>query len=128
MGITDKNRIQEWFNIAYEGLSSQNWVKCMATDGWCRYSNEKGQHCAWGWVDKDTWHLMGSVGALANSPKATPLLKSMTEEEIKFAMDLQAAHDMSTSSASMEDNMRRLAILHNLTVPKKKYFSDECQQ
>ncbi len=115
--MSASSRIQEWFNIAYKGLASQGWKQCLINRDICSYNNDKGMHCAWGWVDKDTWHLSSAIPTLLQNDMGTTLLKSASQYELEFAIYLQRAHDWSADPQTMRDRMTKLAHLYKLTVP-----------
>lgn len=112
--------IQEMFDKAYIGLASQGFEKCKLEkikDNFspCAYSDGKGNHCAWGWIDLslgpeafgviNLWrHNIGVAGTL-------------DQKQLGFAVDLQGAHDTAADSKDMKKLLNDVAKRYNLSIP-----------
>jgi hypothetical protein len=106
---------QEMFNRAYLGLRSQGFVRCVNKEGYCRYS-DNGKHCSWGWVDQNLdENRTGSVYNLNRMHIGEASL--LDDEHLKFANDLQNAHDHADEPNIMKSDLHSLAITYNLKVP-----------
>lgn len=115
--------IQEMFNRAYIGLRSQNWEQCIGPNKnhtgdmrfqsqACVYSDGKGKHCAWGWVDPELENYGVSVTNLSVGVAAF-----LTPEQRVFAEGLQDAHDSATSAEDMQQRMTDVAKNYDLEIP-----------
>lgn len=107
---------QEMFNRAWRGLKSQGFMRC--TDGGvCVYDDGHGHHCAWGWVDHESWGYWGSVNRLYG--EGIGVAGVLDYDDCEFARDLQMAHDDSHEPAAMEEALRWLAQHYMLTIPSE---------
>lgn len=111
--------IQDMFNKAYIGLRSQGFQQCYIQGEGCMYSDGNGKHCAWGWVDPESWEIdVGSVDDLHND--GVGIAATLNEHELYFANKLQNAHDNTTGllENNLQDRLIRLAAMYSLTVPE----------
>lgn len=117
---------QEMFNRAVIGIRSQGWERCM-DDGQCVYANDKGQHCAWGWVDQSLSDVRGSVGTLRSMGVGLAALLSL--EDVDWANRLQDVHDRAAPSLaafqrsgllSMEGRFREFGKENGLIWPEEQ--------
>ena len=104
---------QEMFNRAYVGLRSQDFEACKRI-GRCAYSDGKGNHCAWGWVDTSLDDEAGPVN------KVPGLAKGLGEKQMEFALELQAAHDNAEDPPDMKRRLHNLAKHYDLKIPRTK--------
>ena len=105
---------QEMFNRAFIGLASQGFTRCMS-GGDCVYLADDGRRCAWGWVDASLGAGdNGDVGNLRD--QGIGIAAKLDDDDLLFAMELQATHDESTNTALQED-LRLFAARKHLTVP-----------
>lgn len=113
-------RRQEMFDRAVRGLASQGFEKC-EIGGSCRYADNEGRHCAWGWVDPSlTSSDMESVYGIRHKGVAA----TMSEDEILgFGLSLQKAHDLvytfntTMVKTTMVKTLQRVANKYGLTWP-----------
>lgn len=107
---------QEMFDLAYRGLHSQGWRRCINSRGECVYT-EGCRHCAWGWVDNNIPpSALGGVNSLRD--EAVGLAALLNDDEVNFAMELQTAHDIDKPYQSMRERFDALARRHGLTIPE----------
>lgn len=107
---------QEMFDEAYMGLYSQGFKKCLSNNQICVYSDGKGNHCAWGWVDQSLGpDVKGYVLSLHHSNIG--VAGTLDEKQFDFVKDLQRAHDGSTSKQNMKKLLNDVAKKYNLLVP-----------
>lgn len=107
--------LQEMFDKAYMGLYSQGFKKCNNSVH-CVYSDGKGNHCAWGWVDPTLGaDVTGRVYSLYQS--GVGIAGTLNEGQLNFASDLQGAHDASCTPKHMKRLLNNLAQQYNLLVP-----------
>lgn len=106
---------QEMLDKAVKGLRSQNWEKCVDLYGNCAYADGRGHHCAWGWVDEDSWGKSSSTNVQGLDTRLATEVRSDELLSI-FTMRLQRAHD--ASLGDMESNFRALAAKYKLTWPE----------
>jgi len=108
--------IQEMFSKAVVGLRGQGFERALRADGGCAYLTVDGRRCAWGHVDTDLdLHADGSVKTLRNIGEG--LAGELDDEGIRFALDLQNAHDSAHNPEMMEGNLREVAIQYGLEWP-----------
>jgi len=119
--------MQEVFNLAYEGLSQQNWVAAQDEfSGYCMYETSDGLRCAVGHLIPRTKYYRKArktIGPWAIVAREYPRLFSPGLAD--FLTDLQDAHDYDDEENEMKDNrenkikkrMKRVAKKYNLTVP-----------
>lgn len=112
---------QEMFNRAYIGLQSQNWKQCVDPNDChiCVYSDGRGCHCAWGWVDPDLTDAQAK-GANIETLRVG-LARELSTSDRVFAQNLQDAHDRAFEGlVGIKDRMERLAVRYNLTIPSRE--------
>jgi hypothetical protein len=107
---------QEMFDRAVRGLAAQNWRRCVDDNNNCVYLNEEGERCAWGHVDPSLKNISGTV--LHLNKEGIGLAATLTASQLRFATELQQAHDSSISGTGMEDRLRRLAKQYSLVWPE----------
>lgn len=127
---------QEMFNRAWIGLRSQTFERAAQPNGYCEYKMENGKRCAWGWVDQE--HAERIRGDVYDGNRAgVGLLANLNPEDLLFARELQVAHDYARARRStavshldlaaakynylpleVENNLRKLAAFHNLSIPE----------
>lgn len=132
-----KERKQELFNIAWNGIKSQGFQQSVLRnedgspkrthggDGVvsCAYRDPQGRKCAVGWMIPDEYYHPALENKLASSPevcKAAGLVGGEWNGEPNFARQLQAVHDSVESSTpeGMEKNLREFALQHGLDIPQ----------
>lgn len=85
---------QEMFNKAYLGLKSQGFKPCVDARGHSTYDDGNGRHCAWGWVDEESWGEQGPV--LSLKTKLVNAARDSWEflsKDCLFISGLQSCHD-----------------------------------
>jgi hypothetical protein len=120
---------QEMLDRAVRGLRSQGFQK--SSDGArCVYATADGRHCAWGWVDPSTWDLppvtpttpddalTSSCALMELARRSFGLAGYLDAAKVKFASELQAAHDGASDPGAMEHHLRVLAIRRGLAFPE----------
>lgn len=109
--------IQEMFDKAYIGLASQGFEQCYdELEDACVYSDGKGNHCAWGWVDPSIGETQsGNVEEL--NRHQIGIAGTLNEEQLNFAGDLQGAHDIADDSQDMKKLLNDVAKRYNLSIP-----------
>ena len=118
---TEELTLQLMFDRAWNGLKSQGWERCVrGILGDCVYrvTLEDGtvRHCAWGWVDKDSWPYGNVAFGQLSTPTAVAA-RNITNA-CSLARALQVAHDGGfTEMEGMEVRMRQVAARFKLKVP-----------
>ena len=130
--------MQEIFDIAYRGMESQGFRKCerlIRDMSVCVYDDGKGNHCAWGWVEKAYNGCVGldseedtSVIELANVGigLAGELARLGRRRVLDLARSLQMGHDSSYSPEEMSSHLRNVARYYDLTVPDSATAGQGC--
>lgn len=107
--------LQEMFDKAWNGLKSQSFERCYSVDKEaCVYDDGKGKHCAWGWVDEESW-TYGQRGVVDIN---TTITTSLSFDKLRFAQNLQQAHDKGANPENVVLRLRELAADYGLTVPE----------
>lgn len=110
--IEDTISIQEMFNRAWNGLRSQGFQVCKNSSGDCVYQNTDGLRCAWGYVDTTL-----TVEGLCVDSLRKGVAARLNPEKMRFACDLQNAHDYANSRLEVQANMVKLAYDYELEIP-----------
>lgn len=106
---------QEMFDRAVRGLASQGWKAC-ESGSHCAYTNDQGHHCAWGWVDTSLAEKQrGSVVDLRKTKVG--LAAGLSDKDLKFAQELQVAHDTAIGEVDMREKFATLSRRHGLVWP-----------
>lgn len=108
---------QEMFDKAVRGLRSQDFERSMkhGSERHCVYDDGAGKHCAWGWVDEESW-CYSTTGIHGIE---TALVKQLSMEgRLNFAAELQACHDRARTPEQMETNLRNFAFNQKLSFPE----------
>jgi hypothetical protein len=110
---------QEMFNRAVVGLRSQGFERCQV-NGDPVYGDDKGCHCAWGWVDpvassKPEYARYFINGLMADG---VGLAAGLTLTEVTFATQLQRCHDDSRTPFMMERRLKQLGAREGLSWPE----------
>lgn len=116
--MTQPLTIQEMFNRAVIGLASQGFTRCLRTPEGpgCMYSDDKGKHCAWGWVDTDIpSNKEGTVYTL--QAQKLGVAAQLNDDTVRFAIALQNAHDRHDTPAKMKLALASVASSYNLSIP-----------
>lgn len=111
---------QEMFDLAWKGLAAQGWQRAYV-EGSCVYKQELPdgtiRRCAWGHVDHAVpADIQASVTTL--NGRGIGLAAKLGYLDMRFAQELQNAHDGAATSAEMEAAFRDLAADHRLVVPE----------
>ena len=107
---------QEMFDRAVRGLRSQGY-KASTKGGICRYSNDDGCRCAWGWVDPSlTSAQLGTIHTLRKDKIG--VAADLDSEGAMFAYQLQGAHDLADGPLDMENRLRAFGEKYLLTWPE----------
>ena len=121
-----KEKMQEWFDRAVEGLAGQGFTRSVNAGGNCRYRGVDGKKCAVGFLIEDKDYV--PEWDVSNSLEGPVYLLSgcrysvTTAAVFKFLGDLQMCHDTAytadaDSPKKMKKNLRDFAIEHDLTIP-----------
>lgn len=113
---------QEMFNRVWNGLRSQGFETYFAQTefGGCAYHDPTtGRRCAWGWGWVDTSLTSEIIGTIKEvHDDGCGLAALLNEKQLRFAHDLQLAHDLAFNTQDMQHRLRDLAMKHNLLVPE----------
>ncbi len=109
---------QEMFNRAVRGLRSQGFERCQV-NGESVYGDDKGCHCAWGWVDPKASEKPEYARYFINGLMADGigLAASLDLNGVTFATHLQWCHDDSKTPATMERRLKQLGDREGLVWP-----------
>jgi len=109
--------LQEMFDRAVRGLSNQGWTRC-TSDLKCVYSDGKGKHCAWGWVDQSlNKNVTGDVYELHYA--GIGLANDLDYASVRFAQRLQSTHDFGALvPEKLKEQFKNLGIQYCLTWPE----------
>lgn len=106
---------QEMFDVAVAGLASQGFERSGQETGsgfTCKYSDDKGRHCAYYYVDPRTDLVEGQICENQEGFDEKPY------HFRAFSRALQDAHDEGETPDMMRSKLRSLAADYSLTLPK----------
>lgn len=109
---------QDVFDKVVHGLASQDFERCVDEMGLCVYTNEKGQHCAAGWVfieypearveeGEPSMRVINNNSVLAELVPFSSMLR-----------ELQIIHDSYSDPAHLKECLQTYASEHSLTWPE----------
>lgn len=107
---------QEIFDLAWNGLKAQGFRRAYGGIGvGCLYRGPDGMKCAIGHCIADERYdpEMDMCGQRSLAFRAA----GVASEDYDFAIELQTVHDCGRRPEAMEDNLRRFASRHSLTIP-----------
>ena len=112
---------QQMYDIAKAGIIQQG-AFCLSS-GACAYRNDKGQKCAVGFLIPDTIYDAGLEGFRVDELRGVAI--DCTEDDIKFLMELQEAHDGPAAAfwldLQISDGDQFLAWAGRMTAIAEKY-------
>lgn len=109
---------QDVFDKVARGMASQDFEQCVDATGMCVYTNEKGQHCAAGWVFIEYPEARVEEGdpvvrIIYNNPVLAELVPFSS-----MLQGLQNIHDDYSDPAHLKEYLQNYASEHSLTWPE----------
>lgn len=121
--LVDQMSLQEAADYAVLNMVEQG-AQCLDDFGGCVYGNDKGHHCAAGWLlDEDDPKLMEAGCAIDNLGfyrGSEAGLPALIRDNIPFFLKLQDFHDFPTKIQRVRA-LDRLRISHSLDISAPQY-------